>query len=68
MSVLDSKLNILKFEDISSGMTHELDGCFNHLPSLDLNECLQSGVVRLVDNVLSSLRFDNMINEIWVGK
>jgi hypothetical protein len=68
VSLFDSELDILESEGISPGIAHELDGRFEEAPGLKLNEGLEGGVVVLVDDALSRLRLDNMINEIWVGK
>lgn len=68
MQVLDSELYIFRFEHISPRIVHELDGSLDDLSSLQLNDCLQSGVVRLGDDSLRFLWPDDMINQIWVVK
>ena len=48
--------------------THKFDCVFQQKASLQFDQKLEGGVVLLADKAVGSLRFDEGVNEIGIGK
>lgn len=64
----EGEFDVLEGEGIPAIPAHELDGCFYYEACLKFDEGLKARVVLFVDFIFDSLRVDNMMYEIGVGK
>lgn len=62
----DSVGYIFELNGISIILNHELKGCFQNISGLKFNEGIESLYVCVIEQVLSLLGFDYLVNKIGI--